>query len=52
MPLATSVEMRRAALAAAEVEAPPRERGVMVRGDRVYGDDAWDLGDKTKGQFH
>jgi len=52
MPLATSVEMRAQALAAAEIDSPPRERGIMVRGDRVFDDSDWDLGSKAKGQFH
>jgi hypothetical protein len=55
MPLATSVEMRRAALletAASESGTAARERGLMVRGVRVFEDKAWDLGDKAKGQFH
>jgi hypothetical protein len=52
MPLATSVAMRAAALEAAKTEPPLRERGVMVRGERIFDDDEWDLGDKAKGQFH
>ena len=52
MPLATSVEMRSEALEAAKTEKPPRERGIMVRGDRVFADSDWDLGQKAKGQFH
>ena len=52
VPLATSVEMRSEALEAAKTEKPPRERGIMVRGDRVFADSDWDLGQKAKGQFH
>ena len=52
MPLATSVEMRAAALELATEETPARERGIMVRGDRVFDDSHWDLGSKAKGQFH
>eukprot|EP01052_Picozoa_sp_SAG31_P013892 SAG31_NODE_848_length_11534_cov_8.897463_2_plen_117_part_00 len=52
MPLATSVEMRAKALEAAENEKPPRERGIMVRGNRIFADAEWNLGAKSKGQFH
>jgi hypothetical protein len=52
VPLATSVEMRAEALEAAKTDPPSRERGMMLRGDRVFSDGHWDLGAKSKGQFH
>jgi|EP01047_Picozoa_sp_COSAG01_P104266 hypothetical protein len=52
MPLATSVRMRAAAVEKAKREPPPRKRGIMVRGERVYADSEWDLGNKAGGQFH
>ena len=52
VPLATSVEMREEALIAAKKDPPSRERGIMLRGDRIFNDSDWDLGAKSKGQFH
>jgi len=53
MPLATSVEMRKAALEKAKVEAPTRERGLMARGERLAPvSELTQLGAKMKGQFH
>lgn len=50
---ATTAEGRRKALEAAKSgNLPARKRGYMLRGDRVFSDDSWDLGDKAKGQFH
>ena len=53
VPLATTAAGRRESMAkAARGEAPQRKRGYMLRGDRVFSDSHWDLGDKSKGQFH
>ena len=53
MPLATTAENRREALArVADGEVPERKRGYMLRGDRIFTEEEWDLGEKNQGQFH